>query len=236
MNVLKKLVLVLIVTLAINFVALAAAAAMLAQKAQLDREKIEQVRDVLFPSTEEPAEPEATAEPPEPTPMEQLLALLDAESGHGAEERVESVSRTVDSRFVTLSRIRRELADRSRQLDVAATKLANEREAFDAEVETWQGEMEAAIARASDEGYQKTLELYEQLQARQVKDLFLGLKDDVVLAYLRDMDPAAAAKVLKEFKTDEEADRVRRILEMMRRGETGTAIATAADGSAGVQE
>lgn len=233
MNLLKKLVLVLIVTLAINFIALIAAGAMLAQRAQLDRGKIEQVREVLFSGLQESTEAEAPAEPQEPTPMEQLVALLDAESGRGAEERVGSISRTLDDRAVALSRIRRELSDRSRQLDAAAKKLASERQSFDAKVEAWRTEVEAATARAADEGYQKSLELYEQLQARQVKNLFLGLEDDVVLAYLRDMDPAAAAKVLKEFKTDEEADRARRILEKMRQGEEGTAVATAADGSAG---
>ena len=224
MTLVKKLLAVLTITLALNFVALAAAAAMIAQKAQLDRDKIAQIKDVMFPAEEADEEP-TDATPPEPTPMEQLLAILDAEAGRGTEDRIDTVSRTVDERLVLSSRTKRELQDRLRQLDVASRRLTRDREQFEQEESAWTQQVELAAARAADEGYQKSLELYEQLQARQVKDLFLGLTDDVILSYLRDMDPALAGKIVKEFKTDDEQTRIRAILEQLRAGDPEFAAA-----------
>ena len=227
MTLVKKLLAVLTITLALNFVALAAAAAMIAQKAQLDRDKISQIKDVMFPA-EEAAEDDTTdAAPPEPTPMEQLLAILDAEAGRGTEERIDTVSRTVDERLVLTSRTKRELQDRLRQLDAASRRLTKDREQFEQQSSAWTEQVELAAARAADEGYRKSLELYEQLQARQVKDLFLGLTDDVILSYLRDMDPAVAGKIVKEFKSDEEQSRIRAILEQLRAGDPELAAAGA---------
>jgi hypothetical protein len=46
----------------------------------------------------------------------------------------------------------------------------------------------------------------------------MTLNDDAMMQYLRAMDSTAAGKIIKEFKTPDELERVQRILETMRKG------------------
>ncbi len=220
MKLLRKLWAVLLVTLAMNFLALLIAAAMVAQRAQLDAEKVKQVKEVLFPpESVEDSVIDDSATPPEPTPMEQLMVLLDAQSGKPAEDRVVDVSRALDERAVTLDRTRRELEDRGRQIDEAATRLAADRSRLEAEQSAWTSRTAAAEARASDEGFKQALSLLAQLPAKAVKDVFMGMPDAEVVPLVRSMEPRQAAKVLKEFKTPPEMERLREVLDEIRAGE-----------------
>ncbi len=226
MNALRTLWNLIVVVLALNFVGMALALALVAQRAHLDRAKIAEIRRVLFPPEEPEAEPdEVEVEPPPPTPMEQLIALLDAQSGKPTEQQVEDVRQAFDQRAAALDRARRELMDRQRLADAAAEKLLEERAAFARERAAWEQEVAAARDRAQDEGFQQALALYQQIPAKQVKDIFLQLEDEVVLGYLREMDTRLAAKILKEFKTATETARARTILEQLRQGDAAAASA-----------
>ena len=219
MSLLKKLWMVLVVTLALNFVALAAVAGLLAQRAHLDTEKIRAVREVLFPADEstDEGEPDPIVEEPAgPTPMEELLALLDEQSGKRAERRVSDLTATLDERATMLDRRRREVLDRRRTVDAAARSVRVEREAFESDRDAWDDAVRVAGERASDEGFQEALALYEQLPSKQVKAIFAELADEEAVAYLRAMEPRQATKVLKEFKTDAEIRRATALLEMLR--------------------
>ena len=231
MNFFKKIGSVLVVTLALNCVALLVAAAMLAQKAGLDGEKIAEVRGVLFPEPE-PEEPADSAEEPaEPTAAEQLDALLADASGVEPAE-VGDASAKLDARAADLERALREVADRRRQVEAATRELAGERTAFEAERAAWRRRVERAADAAGDAGFAESLAVYESLPARQVKALFDGLGDAAVLAYLRAMEPRLSAKVLKEMRTPDEQERARRILELMRAGDPAAAAAANEKGDA----
>jgi len=69
---------------------------------------------------------------------------------------------------------------------------------------------------ASDQGFQDSLSLYQTLPAKQVKTIFMGLEDATVIQYLQAMESRAAAKITREFKTTEESERLKRLLERMR--------------------
>ena len=229
MNLVRRLILIAATVLSLNFVAMVAVAAVVAQRAQLDREKIAAVKEVLFPPPDSTGTAaEAEPEPPPATPMQELLSLLDAEANKAADARVADVTRAVDRRAADLDRRAREVADRSAQVAEAAGELGREREVFEAEVAAWRTEVDAAVARAADEGFRASLELYETLPAKRSKALLIGLDDATMLAYLRAMDTTTAARVLREFKTDAEADRARAVLELMREGRQAAADATVA--------
>ena len=51
------------------------------------------------------------------------------------------------------------------------------------------------------------------------------LADDVVVRYLRAMEPRQAAKIIKEFKTPAEVQRVKLLMEQVRAAESGSASA-----------
>src|SRR5437588_457561 len=79
-----------------------------------------------------------------------------------------------------------------------------------------------AATEAQDKGFQDSLALYNSMQPKQVKDVFTSLDDATVMKYLRAMDPSRAAKIIKEFKTPADTERVQRIIEMIRAQQAGT--------------
>ena len=74
----------------------------------------------------------------------------------------------------------------------------------------------AQAKEAEDKGFQDSLALYNSMQPKQVKEVFATLDDPTVMKYLRAMDPSRAAKIIKEFKSQVETERVQRIMEMIR--------------------
>jgi hypothetical protein len=221
MNLLRKLWAVLVVTLAMNFVALAVAAAMLWQRAGLDKEKFAEIRSILFPAEEGEGDSGAADadEPAEPSPMEQLLALLDAQSGKPADRRIDDIAISIDERTVSLERRRREVADRMQQVNTAAANLAADRKAFEKERAAWNEQVAAARERATDAGFQKSLEMFESIPAKSAKTLFMNMSDEEAVDFLRAMEPRASIKVLKEFKTPDELGRLGNYLALIRQGE-----------------
>ncbi len=217
MKALNKLTLALVVTLAINFVGLIVAAGMVAQKSGLNGDKIEELKAVLFPPPAEP-ELEEEVEPDEPTPMEELLAMLDAQSGKPAADRVASFEHELDARNARLARQKRELADRMRLLDTASNQLATDRDQLAEQVTDWEERRTTAEARLTDEGFLTTLRLYESLPAAQAKKVIAGLDEEIALAFLKAMEPRTAGKILREFDGDDETEQLRRLLEGMRQG------------------
>src|SRR5437879_2429910 len=81
------------------------------------------------------------------------------------------------------------LKDERKMLDEKEKKLA-ERE-------------QQAQRLASDQGFQDSLALYQTLPAKQVKTIFMGLEDGIVIQYLQAMESRTAAKITKEFKSNE---------------------------------
>lgn len=215
----KRLWDLMVLTLALNFLALAGVAGWLYQSGHLDKERIEKVKEALFPP---PAPPAATTQPSAADPAaqsrEQLDALLAKHAGLPAGQQVEFIRQTFDAQMAQLDRRTRELADLKSQIDLANAKLAADRAGLDAERKRLTDEQEQAKKTAADQGFQDSLTLYNSMPARQVKSVFMTLNDDAVLQYLRAMDPMAAGKIIKEFKTPDEMDRVQRILERMRKG------------------
>ena len=72
---------------------------------------------------------------------------------------------------------------------------------------------------ATDKGFQDSLSLYQTLPGKQVKTIFMGLDDETVVRYLQAMPPRTSAKIVKEFKSPDETDRIQRVLERMRQSQ-----------------
>ena len=54
---------------------------------------------------------------------------------------------------------------------------------------------------------------------KQVKQIFATLDDQTVVNFLQAMEPRTAAKIIKEFKTDDEVARMQKVLEKMRQAQ-----------------
>ena len=220
----KRLWDVLVLTLALNFLALAGGIGWLYGSGRLDRERVAKMKEVLFPPLASPAPPATQPAPADPTtqPTLRLEELLAKQSNLPAGQQVEFIRQSFDAQMAQLERRGRELADLKMQIDLANAKLTADRTALEAERKRLSDDEAQARKLASDQGFQDSLALYTSMPPRQVKSIFLTLGDDAVMRYVEAMPPRTAAKVIKEFKSQDEIDRIQRILEKMRKGQPTT--------------
>ena len=212
----KKLWNVFVLTLAVNFVAIAGAVAYLYKDGRLGRKQVDAIKAVLYPP---PATQPAASQPAEksaPEPVLQLGELLAQKSGLSTTEQLDFIQQTFDARMAELDRRQRELADLQRQVDLANTTLARDRAELDAGEKCLADREQLAAKLAGDQGFQDSLALYKSMPAKQVKQFFMSQDDETVKRYLQAMEPRGAAKIIKEFKTPDELDRIQRVLDQMR--------------------
>ena len=213
----KKLLTVVILTLALNFLALAVGVAVLFQNGTLTREKIAAIKAVLGPATTQAAaadkkdEPDATTQPT--LRLEELLAKV---SGRPAGEQVEFLQRTFDAQMAQLERRQRELDDLRLKADAAKREASALLAQVDARQKKLEAREKALKTAAEDKGFEDSLTLYNSMPPKQVKEVFMSLDDVTLTKYLRAMDAGKASKILKEFKTPSETERVQRVMEMIR--------------------
>jgi flagellar motility protein MotE (MotC chaperone) len=223
----KKLWNVFVLTLAVNFVAVAAGVAYLYHDGRLDRQRVDAIKKILYPPPAPPA-PAATqpARPARAEPVLQLGELLAQRSGLSTAEQLEFIQQTFDARMAELDRRQRELADLQRQVDMANTALARDRTALDAEKKQLADREQLAATLAADKGFQDSLKLYQTMPPKQVKQIFMTMDDETVQRYLQAMEPRGATKIVREFKAPDEAQRIQRVLDKMRGPATAPVAST----------
>lgn len=218
----KKLGLVLILTLAVNFMVAVGGVGYLWSQGKLGQEQLLAMKDVLFPPEVEPApatQPSADEEKPL-TPILKLEALLDEASPETVDDTLRHIRTAFDSRMVVLDRRRRELADLQRTIELARQQAVAEQSKIAAKEQALLAKQQTQASVAADEGFQESLGLYQTMQPKQVKAIFTTLEEDVVVRYLSAMEPRQAAKVIKEFKSPAETAQIQRVLEKIRQAES----------------
>lgn len=218
----KKLGQVLVLAFAINFILIGSGIGYLAGTKKLDKTKFLAIKEIVFPSTQ-PATP--TTQPtdsdgPTTQPVLKLEDLLTKQAGLSAGESVEFIQSTFDTKMAELDRRQRELDDLQKQVELAKQQISVDRGKVVDEKKSLETQKQQTEKLASDKGFQDSLALYTSMPAKQVKTIFLSLPDDTVVRYLQAMQPRAASKILKEFKSPEEMSRAQKILEKMRQSQT----------------
>jgi hypothetical protein len=213
----KKFITVVVLTLAVNFLAAAGGIGYLFQSGKLDREKAQAIKDIVFappttaPSTQPSEESAATTQP-----VNSLEALLAKASGRTAGEQVEFIQKSFDAQMAILDRRQRELVDLQRQIDLAKDQMVRDR----AKLEKGETDLAAQQAQAkrlaTDKGFQDSLALYRTMPTKQVKTIFMSLDEATMRQYLQAMEPRVAARIMKEFKAPDEVERVQKVMEAMR--------------------
>lgn len=216
----KKLWNVFVLTLAVNFVAVVCAVAYLYSEGRLAPDRVQAIRAVLYPA---PAAPAAATQPADgpvrpgaAEPALRLGELLEQKSGLSTSEQLSFLQQTFDARMAELDRRQREMGDLQRQVDMANAALARDRAALEAEKKQLAGREQLAAKLANDQGFQDSLALYKSMPAKQAKQVFLSMDDETVRRYLQAMEPRGAAKIVREYKTPDELQRIQRILDQMR--------------------
>ena len=218
----RKLLNVLMLTLALNFLAVAGGTAWLYKTSGMDHDKIAAIKAILFPP---PAtQPDNTNSSPEPTtqPTLKLDELLARASTRPSGEQVELVQRSVDAQVLQLDQRERQLNDLQQQIRIARDQAQQQRDALAKETKKLADQEQQAKKQEEDQGFQDTLKLYRSMSGKQVKQIFLTLDDDTMVRYLQAMQPRDANKIIKEFKAPEEIARLHLVLEKMRQAPPAT--------------
>lgn len=216
----KKLGLVVLLMLALNFLAVAGGVGYLVGTGKLDKEKGEEIVKILFPEPVPTSQP--TTQPLDADlgdPLVSIDELLMKTAGKSAAEQNDFIRATFDSMSAQLDRQRREVFDLRRQVDLAQQQLSKDLELLAARQKSLDDRETKAESDSKDEGFQKALAVYDAMQAKQVKSVFMSLEDDVVVRYLQAMEPRRVSSIIKEFKTPEELSKAQLLLEMMRKND-----------------
>jgi flagellar motility protein MotE (MotC chaperone) len=231
----KKILNVIVLTLALNFLAVLAGTGVVLSKAHMDRDKFTKVKEVLFDTTQPAVVDLSTTQPVATTePADHLAELLAKVSGRPAGEQVDFIRQTYDGEKAELDRKHRELEDLQHQIDLARDQTRLDRQKLENAQKDLDDRQKLQDKLASDKGFQDSLELYNVMPAKQVKTIFMTLADDTVQQYLQAMEPRTAAKIIKEFKLPEETARIQKVLEKIRQSQaanaSGTPVAPAGSG------
>jgi hypothetical protein len=220
----KKLLSVVAWTLALNFLALIGGIAILYRAGNLNRDKVQQIKELVFAPATQPTEEKAAApRDPATQPTLKLEEMLAKVSGRSASEQVEFMQRTFDAQMAVLDRRFQELQSQRKTVEDARTQIDKERVVLAAGQQKLAAAQQQEKKLAEDKGFQDTLALYTTMPAKQVKSIFMGLNDDTMIQYLRAMEPRAATKITKEFKTPEEVARIGIVMEKMRQTQASAA-------------
>jgi hypothetical protein len=223
---LKKLFLVLVLTLALNFIALAGGVGYLFQTGQLNKAKISQIKDVLFAPPPAPPAPPAANTNKTPDSRTVLANLMSGQTGRPALDQVEFLRRTFDAQMLQLDQRQRQVADLQRQVDLANQKLVADRAALDKREKDLNAKEQETQRLQDDAGFQSSLALYTAMPAKQVKSIFMTLGEPTVQQYIQAMDTRTAGKIIKEFKSADETAFIQRILERIRQSQVSSTDGT----------
>lgn len=222
----RKLVTVVVLLLALHFVAVLGAVGFAFGTGKLDKAKLEEIGKLLTPPPAAPAtQPaEKTAEPTT-RPLLQFDDLLAQQAGKSTSEQVQFLRESFDGMSVQLDRQHRELLDLKRQVDTAQAQVAADRAAVAAREKAFDERAAQAKRLAEDAGFQRTMEIYDSMTPKQLKDVFAKQDDALVARYLQGMEPKRVANIVKEFKTPDEQGRANALLERLRTGDAATPAA-----------
>lgn len=223
----KKIFTVIVLTFAINFIAIAGGVGWMVAGKKLDREKVLAIKEIVFPK---PVEAKPTSQPVEADPTTQPLMrledLLTKTSGRSATERVDFMRDAFQAQMLQMDRRELELKSLQRQIEAAKDQLAKDRAAYEAEKKGLDAREQQVTLQASDKGFQDSLALYTKMPPKQTKSIFMTLDDPTVMSYLQAMPQPTAAKIIKEFKSAEETARITKIMEQMRVAQAETKLPT----------
>lgn len=218
----KKLFGLLVLVLALNFLAVGGGVGYLFQSGRVDKAKIAKIREILLPPPGAAPTTRPSAVAPAHQPMN-LANLLDKHPGQSVIEQVDFIRKTFDAQMLELDQRQRELMDLKRQVDLANQKLAADRAALDKRQKELVAKEQEAQRLQSDTGFQNSLDLYTAMPPKQVKSIFVNLSEQTVQQYLQAMDTRTAGKIIKEFKTPDETAFIERVLERIRQAQVSAA-------------
>jgi len=141
-----------------------------------------------------------------------------------ADERLAFTRQAMEQERIQQDRRAQNMLDQQRLLEDQKRLLEERIAKFEAEKKAFEPKAADADDKVCAENFAKMLALYDELKPRQVKDLMYKAKDvELTAAFLAAMDSSRAAKIIAEFKSDEEQTWIGTVLERIRLAGTHSA-------------
>lgn len=221
----------LAILLLLHALALAGAAGWLYQSHRLTRDRFQAIKNILKATPQEEKElaekkaQEEKEKQDQQADMARLLAL--SQSGGTMQERLVAQQQMQAILQQTVQRLTRDKQDLLRQMklvqetvDRQQTEIHAQKKALEAQAKLDTGAKEQ-FKQVDQQDFQAALQMYEQLKAKQVKEMFQELmrqqRTDQAVDYLASMSPRKAAAILKEFKLPEEIPQATELVQRLRR-------------------
>lgn len=119
-----------------------------------------------------------------------------------------------------LNRLQVETSDLRQQITRAKQVIAEQKAELEEQRQAFNQFVEQRTQAFQDEDFRQTVQMYEQLKADQVKQMFQQLfatgQTEQVVTYLAAMQLRKAGKVLQEFQGDDEIAQATELLELLR--------------------
>ncbi len=156
-------------------------------------------------------------------PVLKLDELLAQHAGRPPVEQLQHIRQAFDAQMVQLERMQKEMIALRIQADAAQAAARREREQLEVARKKLEAREQEVLQQATDKGFQDALGMYSALPPKQTKTLFMNMEVDKAVEFLQAMEPRAAARITKEFKTPEETERLKKIMDRLRSPTTQTA-------------
>lgn len=147
-----------------------------------------------------------------------------ASSVASAADRIQFAQQAMEQERLRLERDAQDLLQRQRLLDAQRADVQSKLAKIDDERKQFQTLVQTTTDKTKADNFARSLSLYNELKPKQIKELFLGLQEDVIRDYLVAMDPDLATKVIAEFKSPEERALIGKVLEKIRIDGTSSAL------------
>jgi hypothetical protein len=205
----------------VHLLALAMFVGWLRYSGRLNEQRVLAVKDMFSKTIEDAAEDAAAAE---------AAAAQEARDAADEARRVDPpISSAETVHYVSMIKQQEEQAKRRLEGEIRALQLQLEQRSralddrerrLDLRDERWRAANQADVERRTDEQFLKTVKLYESIPPKQAKQMLIELVDggdlEQAVAYVDAMNPRAAAKIIKELKTDTEVELATELLEALR--------------------
>lgn len=233
----KQAMFIVMAAITINALALAGFVGWLHQSGRLNRDRMERMVGIFKPTIAQEKAQQEEADRLAAEARSKALEVARMERlGAGPltlEDRIRTDAQGEDVAAQRLERLQRETADLRRQLDMAKAMLGREKSDLEAQRRQMADAAQRDEKLRADQSFQQTVEMYEQLKAPQVKEIFANLlkqgREDEVLEYVAAMQQRKAAAVLREFKTPTEVQAATALMRRLReRGQANPGSPTAA--------
>lgn len=212
------------VVLLVNFLAMAGGAVWLYGTGRLNEDRITRLTAIFAPTIAE--EEKARQDDEEKKKKEEIDAREIARLQRVAEGPNELTAKIAEDQekdeiaMQRYERLKRDITDLKRTNELAQRLLADERAKLESERKAFQAILDAEQKKRNDEDFKQAVKMYEQLKAKQAKEMFVQLlatnQTGQVLDYLAAMQLRKAAAVLKEFKTPAEVVQATDIVQRLR--------------------